>query len=209
MRIVCISDTHSMHDRLEVPEGDILIHAGDCLGNGSLEQLQVFNEWLGTFPHRHKVLIAGNHDWCFEKTPEQAQALVTNAVYLQDSGVTLDGLRFWGSPWTPEFMNWAFNLPRGQPLADKWALIPGDTDVLITHGPPAGILDLVPNALGDISVGCADLWEAVQERAIRLHVFGHIHEQHGLVERGDRLYVNASTCNERFRPDNPAIVVEL
>lgn len=209
MRIVCISDTHSLHRNLSVPDGDLLIHAGDCLGAGTLEELDVLNDWLGSLPHKHKILIAGNHDWCFQHTPELAQERVTHAQYLQDSGVCIEGVRIWGSPWTPEFMDWAFNLPRGQALAEKWATIPQDTDLLITHGPPAGILDSVPCGPHDLSVGCADLEQAVANRSIKLHVFGHIHEGYGMVDRNGCRYVNASTCTERYRPVNLPVVLEL
>ena len=143
MRIVCISDTHGMHRQIQVPEGDLLIHAGDSLARGTLDDLEDLDEWLGSLPHRHKIVIAGNHDWCFQDDPDDARKLLTNAHYLQDNGLELEGLRFWGSPWTPVFFNWAFNLERGDAIAERWSLIPEKLDVLITHGPPAGILDPV------------------------------------------------------------------
>lgn len=144
MRLVCISDTHGFHQKIgSVPDGDVLIHAGDALGRGSLSELEEFNEWLGRQNHTYRVIIAGNHDWCFEQYPDQARKLVTNAVYLQDSGVELDGVRFWGSPYTPAHLNWAFNKERGKGIAEHWAQIPPNTDVLITHGPPHGVLDMV------------------------------------------------------------------
>src|SRR5690554_1392960 len=100
MKLVCISDTHSLHHRIpEIPDGDALIHAGDCLGQGTLENIEELNEWLGTLPHRYKIVIAGNHDWAFQETPELARQALTNAIYLEDSGVEIEGIRFWGSPW--------------------------------------------------------------------------------------------------------------
>ena len=99
-------------------------------------------------PHPDKIVIAGNHDFCFERDPRHCVRLLTNAVYLQDSAVVVRGLKFCGSPWQPWFCDWAFNLRRGQPLREKWDLIPSDTDVLITHGPPQGINDFTSdNAL--------------------------------------------------------------
>ena len=197
-----------MHRQVPVPGGDLLIHAGDCLGVGTLEELEDLNDWLGSLPHRHKILIAGNHDWCFQNEPDVAQTRVTNATYLCDSGVDIGGTRFWGSPWTPVFFHWAFNLDRGQPLAERWALIPPDTDVLITHGPPAGILDNVLTGTGEQSVGCEELRSAVDRLRPRLHVFGHIHEGHGQRELGGSLFINASTCTGAFRPLNPPVVID-
>lgn len=121
----------------------------------------------------------------------------------------LEGLKFWGSPWTPVFFNWAFNLERGDALAERWARIPEDTDVLITHGPPAGIRDKIDSPTGIIRPGCEALAERVASLTLKLHIFGHIHEDHGREQIGDCLYVNASTCNGRFKPLNPPIVIDL
>ncbi|MEX2475284.1 metallophosphatase domain-containing protein [Marinobacter sp.] len=209
MRLVCISDTHSMHRQIQVPEGDILIHAGDCLGVGTLEELEDLDSWFAEQPHRHKILIAGNHDWCFQDEPQDARALVQNAHYLQDSSFELEGLTFWGSPWTPVFFNWAFNLERGERMAERWAQIAAGTDVLITHGPPAGILDAVPTATGFLNVGCEDLTRAVETLAPKLHIFGHIHEGYGQQQIGQCRYINASTCTGCFQPLNPPIVIDL
>lgn len=209
MRLVCLSDTHSMHRQVDVPDGDVLIHAGDCLGAGTLDELDDLNDWLASLPHRHKILIAGNHDWCFQNDPEAARRRVTGAIYLQDSGVTLDGIRFWGSPWTPVFFDWAFNLGRGAPLAERWALIPEQTDVLITHGPPAGILDKVPAGLHFENVGCANLLAVVEQMQPPIHIFGHIHEGYGRHDSNGTLFVNASTCQANYKPINPPIVVDL
>jgi predicted phosphodiesterase len=205
VRIVCISDTHAQHRNLVVPDGDVLVHAGDFTRSGSEKDVRDFDAWLGALPHRHKVIIAGNHDFCFEYDPA-ARGWISNAHYLQDEGLTLDGVRFWGSPWQPRFFDWAFNLDRGAPLRRVWALIPSDTDVLITHGPPFGILDTTSR--GE-PVGCEELLGAVRRVRPRLHVFGHIHEDHGEQTLGPTHFVNASCCNLRYRAEQPAIVVEL
>ncbi|MCK7548903.1 metallophosphatase domain-containing protein [Marinobacter koreensis] len=209
MRIVCISDTHGMHRQIQVPEGDLLIHAGDSLARGTLDDLEDLDDWLAGLPHRHKILIAGNHDWCFQDEPEEARDLLKHACYLQDGGIEIEGFRFWGSPWTPVFFNWAFNLERGEALAERWARIPENLDVLITHGPPAGILDIVPDAKGELSVGCEELATAVENRQPRLHIFGHIHESYGQKRQGNSLFVNASTCTGSFKPLNPPVVLDL
>jgi predicted phosphohydrolase len=212
MRLVCLSDTHNMHRQVDVPDGDILIHAGDCLGAGTLEELEDLDDWFGSLPHRHKILIAGNHDWCFQNDPVSARDRVTQAIYLQDEGITLDGIRFWGSPWTPVFFDWAFNLERGARLAERWAQIPDETDVLITHGPPAGILDgVVSGLIGNHteSAGCAALMAAVARVQPPIHIFGHIHEGYGRHDSNGTLFVNASSCQANYKPLNPPIILDI
>lgn len=213
MRIVCISDTHGMHEEIKhIPDGDLLIHGGDSLGIGGIVDLEDFNYWLGTLPHEHKVLIAGNHDWCFQTRSERARAIVTNATYLEDSGITIGGFYFWGSPWTPRFRDWAFNLDRGEPLSKQWQRIPLNTDVLVTHGPPAGIRDTVVTPIGEEHVGCVDLRNRLSElKNLKAHVFGHIHEGYGSEVREDMSlrFVNASTCTGWYEPSNPPIVFDI
>ena len=204
MRIVCISDTHEQHERIVVPNGDMLICAGDVTANGSTIALQRFGRWMQQQPHAHKILIAGNHDWCFERNGQSL--LPPDIHYLQDSAIVIAGLRVWGSPWQPRFYDWAFNLDRGPQLAAKWALIPADTDILVTHGPPMGTLDLTPR--GD-RAGCEALAARLEHLRVRLHVFGHIHHSYGVVERGGRISVNASICDEGYRAANAPVVVEL
>jgi calcineurin-like phosphoesterase family protein len=203
LHIVAISDTHGLHDGLVVPDGDILIHAGDLTMNGDEDDVIAANEFLGTLPHPDKIVIAGNHDFCFERDPKHCSRLLTNAIYLQDSAVVVRGLKVYGSPWQPWFCDWAFNLRRGQPLREKWDLIPSDTDVLITHGPPQGIHDYTSD--GE-HAGCADLLAAVTRIQPRLHVFGHIHEGWGQCTSQHTTFINASICNLEYRPVNSAIV---
>jgi predicted phosphohydrolase len=206
MRIVCLSDTHDFHDRLVVPDGDVLLHAGDATMSGKPFQVEAFARWFANRPHRHKIVVAGNHDWMFERTPAQARSLLREVIYLQDDEVTVDGLRIWGSPWQPWFHDWAFNLERGPQIAAKWESIPTGIDVLVTHGPPAGILDRTSR--GE-HVGCADLRRELLRIRPRLHVFGHIHEAYGTVEIDGTRFVNASNCTERYHPVQPPIVVDL
>lgn len=190
MRIVCVSDTHARHHLTTLPPGDVLVHAGDITRHGALEDVEAFDAWLGTLNYRHKVVICGNHDFCFQEQAAEARARVTNAVYLEDSGCEIEGVTFYGSPWQPWFGGWAFNLQRGEELAKVWAKIPVGVDVLITHGPPEGILDRTKR--GDFA-GCRDLFHRVFEVRPRLHVFGHIHEAAGRTQIDDIVFVNAST----------------
>lgn len=189
LKLILISDTHNLHDNLEMPDGDILLFGGDMADRGTLDEVADFNRYLGELPHKHKVIICGNHDFPFERQPAEAQALITNAIYLQDEAVTIEGIKFYGSPWSPWFHNWAFNLHRGEPLREKWELIPEDTDVLITHGPPMGILD---KTWAGQHVGCEELTPRVQAIQPKLHLFGHIHEAAGHQRIDGTLYVNGS-----------------
>ena len=143
-------------------------------------------------------MIAGNHDFGFEREAEAARSRITRAHYLQDELIEVAGIRIYGSPWQPWFMDWAFNLPRGGPLREKWSLIPDGVDILVTHGPPMGILDRTE--MGE-HVGCEELAVAVRDRIRpRYHIFGHIHEGAGRQHEGETVYVNASICDARYRP---------
>jgi Icc-related predicted phosphoesterase len=206
LRIVCISDTHFGHQHFKIPEGDILLHAGDLSKRGRVTEISAFNDWLGELPHPHKIIIAGNHDFLFEKEPVIAKSLITNAIYLEDSGVEIKGLKFWGSPVSPWFFDWAFNRERGEDIRKHWEMIPSDTDVLITHGPPLGILD---QTIYGKSVGCEELLDIVQKIQPKIHLFGHIHEAYGTHKAGETLFVNASLMNVEYRPVNSPIVVEI
>lgn len=197
MRIVCISDTHGLHHRLEVPDGDLLLHAGDLCGRGSLGELAEAADWLRGLPHRHKVVIGGNHDFCLEQQPQQARALLEGLIYLQDESTQVEGLHLYGSPWQPWFHDWAFNLRRGEPLRRVWAHIPPDTQILITHGPPQGILD---KTFDGRLVGCEELSRRLDTVRPLVHVFGHIHEAYGQQKQGETLYLNASVCDLQYRP---------
>jgi Icc-related predicted phosphoesterase len=194
MRIVCISDTHGHHRKFTIPPGDVLIHAGDFTNIGEIGLIHDFNVWLGCQPHKYKIVVAGNHEvrWSKEKAN-----LLTNAIYLEDSGTNIDGVSFYGSPWQPAFNNWAFNLPRGEQLREKWAMIPENTDVLITHGPPQGIFDTTYT--GGEHLGCYDLWQRVSVIRPKLHVFGHIHGSHGLRTWRGTTFGNAALLNEAYQ----------
>lgn len=205
MRLVLLSDTHNLHTQVTVPDGDILIYAGDISMMGHLDDIAAFDAWLAGLPHPHKIVIAGNHDFCFERQPAAAEALLTHAHYLCDSELTLDGVRFYGSPWQPWFYDWAFNLQRGPEIRAKWDLIPTGIDVLITHGPPAGHGDLTLQ--GD-RAGCVDLLDAIRRIQPPLHLFGHIHEGYGQTREGPTLCVNASLCDPAYAIANPPIVMD-
>jgi Icc-related predicted phosphoesterase len=214
MKIVCISDTHNCNEQVPVPDGDVLIHSGDATVSGTATEIEAFANWFRELPHRHKIFVAGNHDWLFETRDSLARELLGAGItYLRDAAVEIRGLRFYGSPWQPRFFDWAFNLDRGADLAAKWALIPDFVDVLITHGPPNGVLDAVPRGSGYSHEGCEDLAERVSRIAakgrLKAHVFGHIHSGHGTASEHGVTFVNCSICDEQYAPTNDAIVVDL
>jgi len=197
MRIVLVSDTHGRHDDVDVPDdGDLLIHAGDITRHGRRAEVVDFADWFDLRPHPAKVVVGGNHDRWVEQHPEKTRAILPGDTYLQDEARTVDGTKIWGGPWTPKFFDWSFMLPRGEELAAKWAQIPEDTDVVVTHGPPEGICD---ETHAGTAVGSETLRERIFEIEPRLHVFGHIHEARGRVHRRGITLVNAS-CPNGERP---------
>lgn len=205
MRIVCISDTHNRLDKMQIPPGDLLLHAGDLTGRGSLDEIARADRALARLPHPHKVIIAGNHDWGFQREPDASRALIKSALYLQDEEATVAGLRIYGSPWQPWFFNWAFNHPRGESLKPIWDRIPAGIDILITHGPPLGHGDRV-EAGGQ--VGCPDLLDAIRRIKPRYHLFGHIHEAYGITHEGPTTCINASSCDLHYKPVQPPIILD-
>jgi len=192
MKITCLSDTHGNHRLLDMPGGDMVIFAGDMCAVGTDKEVEDFFDWFLELDYKHKICIAGNHDWPFYDgiVPEPKE-------YLRDTCVEIEGLRIYGSPWQPEFCSWAFNLPRGKALEAVWDLIPDDTDILVTHGPPAGIMDG--------GVGCEDLKNRVENLNLRLHVFGHMHMYSGV----EGISVNASICNDENIVVNGVLEVEV
>nr|HEX4319159.1 metallophosphatase domain-containing protein [Kofleriaceae bacterium] len=192
MRIVAVADTHLFHGDLTVPDGDAFVHAGDLCRGGDLDELREAAAWIAGLPHRHKLVVAGNHDWAFAREPDAARAVLrdTGILYLEDGELSVDGLRFYGSPWQPAFHDWAFNLRRGPELAAVWARVPLGLDVLVTHAPPAGIGDDSP--VGG-RAGCADLRARLAVVRPRVHLFGHIHQDGGLWERDGVVHANVTT----------------
>lgn len=218
MRVVCVSDTHGRLFRpLVLPEGDVLAVSGDICLHGNLDELRTAAKWLGGSRNQYKeiIVVAGNHDFPFQEHPEEAREILASESikYLEDQELLIDGVKFYGSPWTPTFFEWAFMKDRGPEIRAVWEKIPHDTDVLITHGPPMGILD--KNAIWGDMCGCADLRDIIFDgrlERLKLVTFGHIHEGYGTwAEPGGEgpIFVNASVCNEAYSPINKPIVVEI
>ena len=214
MKIVCVSDTHEQENNVIVPAGDVLIHSGDFTNNGRWFAFEKFLLWMEAQPHSAKILVAGNHDFMFQREGARARQLVNSVApsvtYLQDEEVTINGLKFYGSPWTPEFMKWAFMKERGLKMRAMWSLIPHDTQVLITHGPAHGTLDLTQDGT---HVGCEQLSKYLPIVRPLLHVFGHIHTGYGVhdtifAEGPSLKSINAAACDDNYAVVNPPIVVD-
>ncbi|MBX9671337.1 MAG: metallophosphatase domain-containing protein [Candidatus Obscuribacterales bacterium] len=208
MKIVAISDTHN--HQVDLPEGDLLIVAGDLTGTGTLSQVAKFNDYLVSQAHKftyRPIVIAGNHDFLFETDKSVAIQQLSAADYIEDQLVTVNGVKIFGSPWTPTFFDWAFMKDRGEPIRHYWNAIPEGLDLLVTHGPPWGILDFC----GD-HVGCADLLTIVTEELKtppKYHIFGHIHEGYGKHITDKTTFLNVAICNERYKPVHPVTVFEI
>lgn len=210
MRLVLMADTHGMHDKVVVPGGDVLIHAGDFCNQGTFQDAKKFVQWLSVLPHKHKIIIAGNHDRILETDLQISDLLFGGiAEYLLDSETVINEIKFYGSPYQPEFCNWSFNLPTGgKELKQKWAMIPDDTDVLITHCPPEGVLDKVN--IGGTNAGCKHLRDRVKKIKPKLHLFGHIHEGRGVNVHAlaPTWCINTTICNFNYEPLFKPIVID-
>jgi Icc-related predicted phosphoesterase len=222
MRLVFISDTHNQLHKITVPDGDFLIHAGDYSNNGTIPEVNKFLIEFSKLPHKHKILINGNHEKTFWKNPNLFMALIPRDIhFLLDNEVYIEGLRFYGSPHTKEFCGWAYPYFNEREAKEIWNKIPLDTDVLITHMPPYGIRDGAPYIMGregfyvpsldenGESVGCEVLRERVDAIKPKIHVFGHIHEGRGVTQKGSTTFINASTCTGQYKPTNLPIVVDI
>lgn len=206
MKVVCISDTHGFHNNLKLPDGDVLVHAGDATQIGKLDECLAFINWFHSRLHRYKLFVPGNHDFGFDREPYLRQLLhqpKRGIHFLLDSGVEIGGLLFYGTPWVPNLKGWAFY---GDELllTLKFVKIPDRTNVLITHGPPEGLMDDCGS-----HVGSREMKRRLEQLRplgnLKLHIFGHIHEGYGQ-QNGS---VNAAICTREYNPTNPPIVIEL
>lgn len=235
-KIVAISDTHCQHRQIKdfqdtnflgEPKdplgGDIIIHAGDALSHGSLVEFTNFINWFSELDFIHRIYVAGNHDFIAENNRSLVKQMCDErgVIYLQDSGYTIDGIKIYGSPQTPFFYDWAFNCARNsaeqhfynKPLIKQyWDMIPDDVDILITHGPPYGILDELQYINGDPKgqfIGCVDLLDAVNRVRPDIHLFGHNHGNGGReIHKDGTSFYNVSICDEMYAPSNPIRIIE-
>jgi Icc-related predicted phosphoesterase len=202
MKIGMISDTHLFHPVIDT-ECDIMIHAGDAGRYGTTSEIKKFIKWYRYIPAKHKLFVPGNHDACMEDSRGQDLFKATGIKLLMGESIEIDGIKIWGSPVTPQFYDWSFMMSRGEDIGKHWNEIPLDTDIVITHGPPFGIGDAVPNAAGRRNAGCIKLLNRIYEVRPKIHVFGHIHEGAGLWWADDiseTNFVNASSVDWTYTP---------
>jgi Icc-related predicted phosphoesterase len=206
LRLAILSDTHQWHREIGVPDAEILIHAGDfTMFSSSQASIVDFNNWLGELPHRHKIVVPGNHEFFLAKDISK-RSMLSNAVVLINESVEIDGLRIWGSPVTP-LSGGAFGLSSADDRRRLYAGISKGTDVMVTHGPPYSILDSAPGSTHHS--GCLELLDAVLRVRPRLHVFGHIHGAHGIVHIGQTTFVNGAMIGADGDLETSPIVLQM
>jgi len=211
MKLCIISDTHGKHRQLDLPSADIIIHCGDFTTIGKEHEVVNFMKWYSKLDqYQHKIIIAGNHDWLFETQGILARDIVSNfgnIHYLEDTGVEIDGINFYGTPVSKPFCDWAFNR-HPDTLIKHWKGIPDNTDVLITHTPPHSILDFVD--WGKTNEGSPTLRMEIQDRIKpKINCFGHIHEGYGIEIINETTFINASNLNRRYDCVNQPILIEI
>jgi predicted phosphodiesterase len=216
MIITAISDTHGQHKSIldkYLPGGDCIIHAGDVSSRGTYNEIESFMSWFNELPYRYKIMIAGNHDFFFERATkiviQEMLDKYPNIIYLNDSGIEIEGIKFWGSPVQPWFYDWAFNRVDSD-ICKHWNMIPSDTDVLICHGGPKNIGYLNTTYREKKDVGCPYLYEKLSDlKQLKLFIQGHIHEGRGDYTFADgQLFINASLLNLQYRLVNKPYVID-
>jgi len=222
MKLVAISDTHGDHKYLEIPECDILIHAGDFSFRGEFFEVRNFMLWFEKQPARYKVCIAGNHELTFDSTQSQYQDAIRNLlakhkeiIYLENEAITIEGIKFYGTPWTPYFCNWAFNglrdqdvaLKRGQSLTEIYSHIPEDTNIILCHAPPYNLVDR--NQEGQCC-GSMEMRKVVDKMPLLyLYICGHVHEARGVEELGGVTFANVSSLGRDYKTIQPLAIFDL
>jgi Icc-related predicted phosphoesterase len=228
MKIVAISDTHTSHAKFVIPECDVLIHSGDFSWTGEASEVSDFLAWFEQQPATHKLVIAGNHELAFDERQSRFDLAAKNilarryehnnsVIYLEDEAYVVDGVKFYGTPWTTAFCGWAFNgysdaeAPhhRGAVvLSDVYSKIPEDTNVIICHGPP---YDLVDRSSDGRRCGSVEMRNIMEELPLlRLYLCGHIHEARGSqVACGNVNVCNVSSLGLDYEPAGPPVIIDL
>ena len=197
MKILAISDTHNLHEDLVLPKADVIVFAGDATTHRHSNELKKFATWWMSLDYKYKIFTPGNHDGAAEAYPELLDRFRDeDAFCLIDEQVTIEGIKFYVSPYSATFQNWHFMVDRGEAAKQKWAMIPDDTDILVTHGPPLGVMDKTYR--GDV-VGDGELFKAVRRVKPKYHIFGHIHEEYGQRTIEETTFCNVSNHLELWR----------
>lgn len=227
MKIVAISDTHTKHKKLTIPECDVLVHAGDFSWTGDFFEVRDFRWWLADQPAACKVVIAGNHEETLDSTHSKFNPHIREILrglddsgiyYLENSDVVIDGIKFYGTPWTPWFHDWGFNgvegadapFRRGRMLEEVYGDIPDDTNVLICHGPPYDILDRSDDNDRCGSTEMRKILESDKLADLCLYLCGHIHESRGHETAcGGVNICNVSSLKRDYETVNPPVIITL
>lgn len=213
MKIVCMSDTHGFHNKIIVPEGDVLVHAGDAAMHGYSDQIRAFLNWMADLPHRWKIYVPGNHDIWMESVTRSITSereafveewLEKGVIILTNHSAEIDGIKFHGFSYTPVFCNWAF-MCTDDKMAEKVEYIGEGTDILVSHGPPMGFGDMVP--YNGQRVGSIPLANRIREVKPKHVICGHIHDCYGPYRMENTDIHNVSICNERYNPINQPVVL--
>ena len=205
MKIVALSDTHGKHRQIEIPDGDILIYAGDFEIRNNLDLFEM-SEWLNELPHKRVVAIFGNHDFTEHSEIKYMKQMFERVNLLFNESIEIDGLKIWGSPYSPFFNNWAWMQPDNM-LKEIWDTIPLETEILVTHTMPYGILDGVLPRMQ--SVGSLTLKDAVKRVHPYIQIGGHLHESYGQYTDGKTDYYNVSVLDEQYQVANPVTIIEV
>lgn len=212
--MVAISDVHGKWKKLKIPSCDLLISAGDYSFQGEPHMVRDFHAWLNEQDAGHIISVQGNHETWVEKNWDQAKAIALEAcpaVHFIDEGlIEIEGKKIWCSAVTPWFYDWAWNVQRGPDIKRHWDKIPNDVNMIVTHGPAYGILDVVPAADGSPRgrVGCQDLLDAIRRIKPDIHICGHIHHSYGQEHIDGTSFYNVSICDEMYYPSNAVTEIE-
>jgi Icc-related predicted phosphoesterase len=210
LKVVAISDTHNQHEKLTIPKCDVLIHAGDFTGSGTISETKAFVNWFSKQPAKDKVFISGNHDALDQEFSPLFKSIVSeypSVTYLRDEMAIIQGLKIYGYPWTPRFFDWNWMADPESPLMlSTLKAIPEDLDILISHGPPKGLLDKTER--GE-SVGSSDLLLELDRIKPRYLICGHIHHSCGILEQNGMTIVNAAILNDHYQYKNQPIILDI
>ena len=216
MRICAISDVHEkQNDMDKLPDGDLLVSAGDETLSGNMDRFKEFVDWFASQPHKHKVFVAGNHSKNLSNYNREGSINIirdAGIIYLEHEATVIDGLKIFGSPYSSRFgIGWSFNIDRGKDSVELYSEIPDDTQVLICHGPSHMINDAAPRGLGQYdNVGSVELTDRIRQlKQLKVFVCGHIHDAHNVLEKDGVIYANAAICDESYNPTNKPIVIDL
>lgn len=204
MKIVCISDTHNHYEVLNeiLPDADMIIHAGDLVRHGTIEEIQQFINWYSNLNYKYKIFIGGNHDGALETARAEIH-IPDNLIYLENELIIIEGIKIWGSPVSPPYRSFGFmwNDERRKQLYQTTPLC----DILINHSPPHGTMDLIEEGK---HVGCEFLTGAIARVKPKLVICGHIHESYGIMKKNGITYINPSIMTIKYQPINQPILID-